>query len=165
MPTVQTYTSEYCDQVIDLIRRVQQDEFAAPIKIENQPDLLKIPQFYQVKKGNFWIATEQERVVGTIALIDIGNSQAAIRKMFVDQNYRGKHIGVGQQLLNTLLDWAEIHSISELYLGTIEVFKAAHRFYEKNGFLQINQAELPSTFPVMQADTRFYKYVLSTLNG
>jgi hypothetical protein len=65
MPIVQTYIAEYHDQVINLIRSIQQDEFAARVKIENQPNLLKIPQFYQVKKGNFWIAIEQERVVST----------------------------------------------------------------------------------------------------
>jgi N-acetylglutamate synthase-like GNAT family acetyltransferase len=160
MVIIQTYTSQYQAQIIHLIRSIQQDEFLAPIKIEDQPDLFKISEFYQTEKGNFWIALEQQKVVGTIALIDIGNNQATIRKMFVHQDYRGKHIGIGQQLLDTLMEWSKAHSISGLYLGTTDAFKAAHRFYEKNGFIQIGKAELPSKFPMMPGDTRFYKNYL-----
>jgi N-acetylglutamate synthase-like GNAT family acetyltransferase len=158
MPTIQPYSSEYQEQVIDLILNIQQNEFAIAIALEDQPDLLKIPEFYQTGKGNFWIAVDQGKTIGTIALIDIGSSQAAIRKMFVERNYRGKHIGVSQQLLNTLLGWANYQLITEVYLGTTELFKAAHRFYEKNGFSKITKTQLPSTFPLMPVDTRFYKY-------
>ncbi|NEQ19959.1 MAG: GNAT family N-acetyltransferase [Microcoleus sp. SIO2G3] len=161
MPTIQPYSPEYQEQVLALIRDIQQNEFAVAIALEDQPDLLQIPKFYQIGKGNFWIALDQGKVIGTIALIDIGSSQAVIRKMFVHPDYRGKQIGVGQQLLNTLLIWAKLQLIVELYLGTTELFKAAHRFYEKNGFTKITKAELPSTFPLMPVDTRFYQYTLS----
>ena len=39
----------------------------------DQPDLLQIPQFYQSGAGNFWVALDGEEVVGTVALLDIGN--------------------------------------------------------------------------------------------
>jgi hypothetical protein len=41
-----------------------------------------------------------------------------------------------------------------------DVYKAAHRFYEKNGFSEIKKAELPPNFPLLQVDTKFYKYNL-----
>ncbi|NJN85910.1 MAG: GNAT family N-acetyltransferase [Leptolyngbyaceae cyanobacterium SL_7_1] len=158
MIKIQPYTPFYTQPIIDLILTIQQQEFGLPITLNAQPDLLKIAEFYQAKKGNFWIAVESDRVIGTIALIDIDNHQGVLRKMFVHPHYRGKALGVGQTLLETLLNWAIEHSIYEIYLGTVEVFKAAHRFYEKNGFVQIPPEELPSTFALMPGDTRFYRH-------
>lgn len=156
MVTIQIYSSKYQEQIINLILYIQQHEFAVPITLEEQPGLLNIPEFYQKGKGNFWIAVSNDTVVGTMALLDIGNNQGAFQKCFVRQDYRGKDIGVAQQLLDTLLDWAKSQSIKAVYLGTTEVYKAAHRFYEKNGFTEISKSELPQTFPLLQVDTKFY---------
>jgi N-acetylglutamate synthase-like GNAT family acetyltransferase len=158
MVIIQPYESTHTEQIIELILTIQQQEFGLPITLAAQPDLLEISQFYQVNHGNFWIALDHTRVVGTIALIDIDHHQAILRKMFVHPDYRGKSIGVGHQLLQTLLKWAIAHSIHEIYLGTVEPFKAAHRFYQKHGFVEILPAELPPTFLLMPGDTRFYRY-------
>ena len=160
MTTIQTYLPKYQEQVINLILDIQQNEFKVPIPLEEQPGLLKIHDFYQKGQGNFWIAVDNDTVVGTMALLDIGNHQAALQKCFVRKDYRGKEIGVGQRLLNTLLDWAKSQSIRKMYLGTTEVYKAGHRFYEKNGFVEIPHAELPKNFPLLKVDTKFYKYEL-----
>jgi RimJ/RimL family protein N-acetyltransferase len=45
-------------------------------------------------------------------------------------------------------------------LGTTDAFKAAHRFYEKNGFTEIPEHELPAMFPRMKQDTKFYRIEL-----
>jgi N-acetylglutamate synthase-like GNAT family acetyltransferase len=160
MITIEPYSSDYQEQVVKLILSIQQDEFAVPISIADQPDLLKIPEFYQQRRGNFWIARAGNQVVGTIALLDIGHNWGVLRKMFVHKDYRGKHIGCGYQLLDTLLAWVKNQGMTAVYLGTIERFKAAHRFYEKNGFVEIAQTELPENFPQMKTDTKFYRYDL-----
>jgi hypothetical protein len=64
-----------------VILPIQQLEFGIPITLEDQPDLGNISSFYQHGRGNFWVAEVDERIVGTIALLDIGNSEAALRKM------------------------------------------------------------------------------------
>ncbi|MBD3880891.1 GNAT family N-acetyltransferase [Phormidium tenue FACHB-886] len=156
--TIQPYDVSYQQSVIDLILPIQQQEFGVPISIADQPDLQQIPNFYQIQRGNFWIALHNGSVVGTIALLDIGNCQAAIRKMFVHSAFRGQPHRTGQVLLDTLMHWAHQQGISELLLGTTAFFKAAHRFYEKNGFVEISPADLPASFPVMQVDSKFYRY-------
>ncbi|AFY90331.1 GNAT family N-acetyltransferase [Chroococcidiopsis thermalis] len=155
-----TYQSQYQAAIIKLILNIQQQEFGLPITLKDQRDLLDIPNFYQQGNGNFWIALYREKVIGTIAAIDMGDRQLALRKMFVDPNYRGKHIGVGQNLLHTLLNWARNKNICDIYLGTVDVFQAAHRFYEKNGFTAISRKQLPVTFPTMAGDTTFYQLKL-----
>jgi N-acetylglutamate synthase-like GNAT family acetyltransferase len=147
-------------QIIDLIVSIQQKEFNIPITADDQPDLRNIPNYYQKNRGNFWVALHNKDVVGTISLLDIGNGQSALRKMFVHQNYRGLKKGTALNLLKTLLDWATSKRLREIYLGTTPQFLAAHRFYEKNGFTEISKEDLPETFPVMEVDTKFYKYEL-----
>ena len=160
MVTILIYLPKYQEQVINLILDIQRNEFNVPISLEEQSGLLNIHNFYQNGRGNFWIALDNDTVVGTIALLDMGNHQATLQKFFVCKNYRGKEIGVGQQLLDTLLDWATRQSMKEIYLGTTQVYRAAHRFYEKNGFVEINPVELPNNFPLIKVDTKFYKYDL-----
>ena len=92
-----------------------------------------------------------------MALLDLDNHQAALRKMFVHAAYRGPGHGVSARLLDTLLDWSRARGVREIYLGTTEKFLAAHRFYERNGFQQIADDELPPRFPKMAVDTRFYR--------
>jgi N-acetylglutamate synthase-like GNAT family acetyltransferase len=155
---IEPYTDEYKQQVVDLISPIQREEFNIPITPEEQPDLQQIPEFYQKENGNFWLAITDAGVVGTIALLDIGHHQGALRKMFVHKDYRGKEHGTGQSLLNTLLAWAQQKEYTDIYLGTTAKFLAAHRFYEKNNFKEVEVAELPAQFPRMAVDVKFYRY-------
>ena len=84
------YQERYKEAIAELILNIQQNEFNVPVTITDQPDLLNIPTVYCRKNGNFWVAVEDEKVIGTIALIDFDNKQAALRKMFVHKDYRGK---------------------------------------------------------------------------
>jgi N-acetylglutamate synthase-like GNAT family acetyltransferase len=143
-------------QIIDLILPIQQIEFGVPITIEDQPDLLDIESNYHATGGNFWAVFNDEKVIGTIALIGIGNEQGVIRKMFVNKDFRGREYGIAQQLLDNLIVYCQAENITDLYLGTVDILKAAMRFYEKNNFVKIEKQNLPATFPLMSADNVFY---------
>ena len=157
---IDEFSIKYQDDVLNLIVNIQQKEFGIDITAADQPDLCKIKDFYQINKGNFWVALFNKKVVGTVSLLDIGHEQAALRKMFVDKEYRGEKYQVAHALLSALLNWAQSNDIREIYLGTTPKFLAAHRFYEKNGFKEIAKKCLPRTFPIMKVDTKFYKLAL-----
>ena len=152
------FSEHHLSGVVDVILSIQQSEFGIPITLDAQPDLHDIPGFYQKGSGNFWVALHGSEIVGTISLLDIGNEQGALRKMFVKEQFRGSTQGVAHRLLWVLFEWCELRDVREVYLGTTAKFLAAHRFYEKNGFSEIQQTELPVSFPVMSVDTKFYKY-------
>ena len=156
--TIRTFTSEHRKAVGELISRIQREEFEVPITLEQQPDLAAIQDFYQRGNGNFWIALSNQCVVGTVSLLDIGNSQVALRKMFVHPEFRGSRFGTAQNLLEAAFDWCRTQGVSEIYLGTTAAFLAAHRFYDKNGFIEIPKSDLPANFPVMAVDTKFYTF-------
>ncbi len=157
MITFQRFDKEFMDGVINLILPIQQQEFGVAITIDDQPDLLNIPSFYQVGKGNFWIALEGSNVVGTLALLDIGEGQAALRKMFVKKEYRGEKLAIAPKLLSCLINWVSEQKLNTVLLGTTNKYHAAHRFYEKNRFTSIEKSELPAAFPIMSVDTIFYR--------
>lgn len=106
------------------------------------------------------MAVYDGKLVGTISLLYIGENQVALRKMFVDKEYRGEKFKIASLLLNTAIKWAKENSVKTVYLGTTPQFLAAHRFYEKNGFTSIDFNELPRNFPVLQVDKKFYKYLV-----
>ncbi len=160
MIRVEEYSNTYQAQIVDLILHIQQDEYQIPITQADQPDLLEVGNFYQKGYGNFWVALDTDKVVGTIALLDIGDRYLALRKMFVAKEYRGQVYKAAHKLLSTALAWSVTKGIQEIYLGTTRQFLAAHRFYEKNGFQEIPSGELPSVFPVMAVDKKFYKYTI-----
>jgi N-acetylglutamate synthase-like GNAT family acetyltransferase len=144
------------DEVLALIVDIQRGEFGLRITGADQPDLTDVSGSYQAGGGEFWVARHHGSVVGTIAAIDIGNDMVALRKMFVAREHRGGP-GLAGSLMQTLVAWANARGVRTIYLGTTAVMGAAHRFYEKHGYVLIDAEELPVRFPRMHVDTRFYR--------
>ena len=157
---IKKYSPIYQNDVISLVLSIQQQEFNIPVTLEDQPDLQNIDQFFQHGNGNFWVATIDNNVIGTISLVDIGDKQGALRKMFVKEGFRGAAFGAGQALLNTVFEWAKEKQLTHIFLGTTEKYLAAHRFYEKNDYVEVETSQLPSAFPLVSVDTIFYRLAL-----
>ena len=79
---------------------------------------------YKWKKGN-------DEVAGTIALFNLGQHLADLRKMFVKPAYRGKELGVSKKLLDHLLSWAMKNKYEKVYLETTSVLKQPLNFIQK----------------------------------
>jgi N-acetylglutamate synthase-like GNAT family acetyltransferase len=157
---IRPFATKDLQHVVSLILSIQRQEFGIAITAEDQPDLGAIPSFYQSGAGGFWVADRGGDIVGTIGLKDIGNNDGALRKMFVAVSARGRAHGVAVMLLDALIDHAREKEMNSVYLGSTESFLAAHRFYEKNGFEQISKMALPSAFPIMRVDRKFYRRTL-----
>ena len=150
-------------QIIRMIETIQKDEFLLPIQSDINAGVLKAEEeFYYNNSYNFWYAVDNNgTVIGSIGLKKLDMCSAEIKKFFVDQRYRGK--GVAQKLLKTLLKSAAKHQFNDLYLGTVDIFKAAIRFYEKNGFSRIPEHQLPQGFIKCPVDTVFFKGSIESL--
>jgi N-acetylglutamate synthase-like GNAT family acetyltransferase len=163
MPNILISAYAGADQrgVVNVILPIQRQEFGIAITEADQPDLANLSEFYQTGTGGFWVARSNNEIVGTVGLKDIGAGQAALRKMFVAAPFRGREFGVAAKLLDALLAHARTQGVAEIFLGTTDKFLAAHRFYEKKGFGELQKADLPKTFPVMAVDSKFYVMRLS----
>lgn len=157
---IKTLNNSYSKSIIDVVLPIQQVEFGVAITLKDQPDLLNIEDFYILKGGNFWGATIEGELCGTIAMLRFNKKAAAVRKMFVKKEFRGKEFGVASLLLEELLNECKVKGIKDLYLGTVDILQAAIRFYEKKGFIQIDKETLPKDFPFMAADNVFFHFSL-----
>jgi len=153
--TILPLSNAHRDAAAALILPIQQGEFNVPITLADQPDLLDLEAYYFRPGGHFWGAFAGSELVGTIGLLTPAGI-GVIRKMFVKQAFRGKEWRIAQQLLDKLMTYARAHDIDDIYLGTLDHMKAAHRFYERNGFTRIAKENLPAAFPLMSVDNVFY---------
>ncbi len=162
---IRFYAATDQSAVIKLVLTIQQQEFGVDISQSDQPDLLAVSDFYQQGNGQFWVAEQAGVVIGTLGLLDIGQQAVALRKMFVAKHCRGGTPSVAQQLMQTCLNWCHQQTISAVYLGTIHIYQAAIRFYEKNGFHQIQRPQLPDSFPLIAVDDVFFKKSVNEPTG
>jgi len=131
MISIIPYSDRYKSQVIDLLLEIWEREFG--YKNIERPDIYNIPETYQKDpKSNFWLALEDEKVVGTIALQNEGENIGYIRRLAVVKNMRKQ--GVGKQLLETLMEYAKEHSYKKIYVGIAAENTGARHFYKKNDF-------------------------------
>jgi N-acetylglutamate synthase-like GNAT family acetyltransferase len=123
-------------------------DFVMDIKINDlhwkadAPELLRIQETYLTDKGNFWIATEDGKIVGTTGLQDMGNNQGYLKRMYVRKDFRGT--GLTQKLLETFLKHAKENNFKQIFLATGNGAERAVAFYKKSGFQRI--PSLPSNF-------------------
>lgn len=151
---ITTYSDRYKDSTIKLITDIQELEFGRHSK-SGRPELHKIAQTYQRGRGNFWIAVDNNKVVGTIALSDYGAGKGYLERFYVAKELRRQ--GLGSKLFSTLLEFAKSNEYKEIFLSTEENRVVARSFYVKNGFKQIES--LPSDFPRAEYEI-FYKLEL-----
>lgn len=155
---IKPFEPKYESGVISLIERIQEGEFNLPIGDAQRKELHSIPDSFQKNKGNYWIGLFKEKVIGTIAVIDIGHHALELRDVFLDADYRGPITKYAQALLDNVFDWSRSHEIHTIFLGTTLAFTRAHSFYEKNSFREIKREEMPSYCQPMDCDEKFYRY-------
>ena len=89
-------------------------------------------------RHRFWIAEDDQRIVGFIALMH--RSEAAqLRFFIVHRDYRG--IGLGKHLFNHFLDYLHNNDYRKCYLWSTDCLPAAISLYESQGFKLVEKRE------------------------
>lgn len=151
---ITTYKETYKNEIIDLILRIQNDESGIDLSLEEQPDLNDIAAAYQKEEGEFWVALDGGRVIGTIGIMNKGNRYGILKKFFVDAEYRGQKVGLN--LYRELLNFAREHGIQHVILDTPSVAKESHTFYARAGFRQIAKEDLPIPYEFPDRDSLLF---------
>jgi amino-acid N-acetyltransferase len=84
----------------------------------------------------FWVAEEDDKIIGCGALHVMWEDLAEIRTVAVDRAFRGRKIG--QQLVARLLDQARELGVARVFCLTFET-----RFFGSFGFTEIDGAPVP----------------------
>jgi RimJ/RimL family protein N-acetyltransferase len=152
MIKITTYKSED-KEGIDFMMQEIADEFSFPISHQKAAAAAKLI-------GQYWVAFYGKEIIGTIGILKITDNSVVLKRMFVRKAFRGKDFGTAISLLQTVLNLCKQEKQKAIYLGTMEQFTAAQRFYEKNGFCRIFKDDLPLDFIINPVDTVFYKLEL-----
>jgi ribosomal protein S18 acetylase RimI-like enzyme len=83
-----------------------------------------------------WVAVEDEEVVGSVALRDLGDGVLELKRMYLRPSRRG--LGLGKRLLGAALDYARANDAVAVRLDTSEQMVAAQRLYEAHGFERVS---------------------------
>ena len=138
--------------------KVYIDEMLQEISLEfNESIFSESTNLKTLLPGAYWVALNDNKVIGTIGIIKIKNKTGILKKMMLKKSFRGKDYGVSKLLLQTAINWCIENSINQIYLGTMKQFKAAQVFYEKNGFRRISENELPNGFLNNPLDEIFFQ--------
>jgi GNAT superfamily N-acetyltransferase len=128
--------------VIDLIGRVFVEYGWIWEPATEVPDLLRWTPHYAPPRGAFFVVREGERIVGSVGVDRVGGGVTAeLHRLYLDPAMRGR--GLGEALVNTILDWCRTHGVARLVLWSDTRFTHAHRLYLRTGFRQTGERELP----------------------
>lgn len=134
---------------------IQNNEFKLNLKAEEQPDLLAPLSFYS--SGGLWIAKEGTKIVGSIGLQKLNIEIGIMRKFFVKKELRGISPSVATLLFHQFLQQTKNLKLKNIFLDTPAVAVASHQFYEKNGFVPINDNKnLPHGYSFPDRNSKIY---------
>jgi GNAT superfamily N-acetyltransferase len=99
------------------------------------PELRALATYFAKDRGKVWAAEMEGQVVGMAAIRPLGHDGAfEICKVYVAKSARGT--GLAHRLLGEAEGFARDAGAQRLILWTDTRFEAAHRFYEKRGFVR-----------------------------
>jgi len=122
------------------------NEFNIKLDFETlDSDLLDIENHYWKDEDScFWIVElkDNNQIIGTVAIRRLKesvytdtNNYAELKRMFLAKQFRGK--GIGQQMLETALNFAKKSGYSKVLLYTSKDLIDSRKLYIKNGFVDI----------------------------
>ncbi len=142
------------DSMLDTIaNEFKEPFFHKPVK--------KMEDLYRLPGRSYWVAIADNVVIGSVGVI-IADSYAILKSLFVAKAFRGSELNVAGRLIDCVKDEAVRRGCAQIFLGTMEQFKAAQRFYEKHGYKKIQVKELPGDYPHNALDVIFYRLLLPT---
>lgn len=142
---------------IDLLFKAIEEEYSEQVFSGPSKTIAELS-----RSGNriYWVALANGIVIGTVGIIILNDNSCGLKSMFLAKEFRGDKGEISKRLLQTAITGAIERGCNSMYLGTMGQFKAAQRFYEKHGFVQITEEELPDDFPANTVDTVFYRKTL-----
>jgi GNAT superfamily N-acetyltransferase len=152
---IREYNNDDSEDVLHFISDMIVNEFNITLDFDKlDSDLIHLKQHYKDNGGCFWIVEriDNYQIIGTVAIRnlaqlvsttttttdddDVANAPAAeLKRMFLLKPYRG--LGIGQQMLDTALNFAKKSGYSKILLYSSKTLTASRSLYLKNGFVDI----------------------------
>jgi GNAT superfamily N-acetyltransferase len=87
------------------------------------------------RRSRAWLAKKEDKIVGSIFIVERPNNQAQLRLLFVDRTVRG--IGLGRWLVEESIRYCHASGFNLVYLWTVDGLDRAISIYESVGFARV----------------------------
>ncbi len=185
---IQPYDPAYARETMAFVLATQHAAYGFRTGPADLPDLGDVQGVYRRPGGAFWLAVraggapgaagddhvempvragatragaDRAAVVGTIGIQRVTEDGGVLRRFYVDEALRGRH--VGSRLFAALAAFCDEAGITRIVLDTPVVATRAHEFYRRHGFRVITPAELP--FPYAYHDRPSLIFLRETPRG
>lgn len=108
------------------------DAFEAYIARSLREEIDRIEDYYSEKRGTFWVAVIESRIVGMFGLEPAGPDAMELRRMYVDPAARRQ--GIARRMLEFAEDECRRRNAMRLELSTSELQAEALALYRKAGY-------------------------------
>lgn len=124
---------------IESIRRLF-EEYARELGIDLAfqsfaDEMAALPGAYTPPAGRLLVATEDQQLIGVVAMQDTGNGFCEMKRMVVVRDWRGR--GIGRQLANAVAAEAREAGYRAMRLDTLARLEPANLLYRSMGFVEI----------------------------
>lgn len=157
--TIKQFSVEQKAELNAFVLGIQNGEFGLGFTQKEQLDLINTTEFY--KGGGFWIVELEHEIVGCIGLQKLSWDIGILRKMFVKKELRVTDLKIAQKLFDTLRLESQKIRFKSILLDTPAIAKASHRFYEKNGFLELNKSQIPTEYKFPDRNSKIFELKLT----
>jgi GNAT superfamily N-acetyltransferase len=129
------------EQVVkEFIHGIMETEFPGDSSAFAYDDLDDLVDHYGGKGEVFFVAEEKGRLVGTVGIKRDTPDTALLRRIFVDQEHRGK--GHGVKLLDAAIEFCRKNGYKTMMFHGTNRMRAAMQLCRKNGFVTNEISEL-----------------------
>ena len=136
MDLIQAHTPDQIEQVRQLFR-----EYSAWLQIDLcfqdfEKELAGLPGDYVSPFGCLWLAYDDDRLAGCIALRKIGEGICEMKRLFLREEFRGR--GLGRELIEAIIREARQIGYERMRLDTLPPkMNDAIALYRRFGFQEI----------------------------
>ncbi|MEM8960059.1 MAG: GNAT family N-acetyltransferase [Acidobacteriota bacterium] len=135
--TIRLATNEDLDATADLVARVLEEFALLAERAELDRELASL---LDLDRSGLWLAHEDGRLIGSVAIADLGDETCELKRMYLVASARGR--GVGKRLFQHALDFARVQGYRAVLLDTDSKMETARAMYRRAGFVPRASATL-----------------------
>jgi GNAT superfamily N-acetyltransferase len=132
---IEAKTPKHIDQVRLLFREYEEWLNVDLCFQDFEQELADLPGKYAAPSGCIFLAFENDRAAGCVAVRPIEHDLCEMKRLFIRPEFRNK--GLGNTLVKMIIEKAKDIGYRQMRLDTLNTLEGAMHLYEKFGFKQI----------------------------